>query len=64
MYLLSILAETGPEGIMTNQNPEFKQFKKRLEGESLVVGQYSLQPVAQVAGWHITAKGETGQGCI
>jgi ADP-ribosylglycohydrolase len=47
---------------MTNQNPEFKQFEKRLEGESVVVGEYSLKPVAQVAGWHMTAKGETGQG--
>lgn len=47
---------------MTNENPEFKQFKKRLEGESVLVGEYNLQPVAQVAGWHITAKGETGQG--
>jgi hypothetical protein len=62
LHLLSILAETGPEGSMTNQNPEFKQFKKRLEGESVVVGEYSLQPVAQVAGWHMTAKGQTGQG--
>jgi hypothetical protein len=62
LRLLSILAETGPEGIMTNQNPEFKQFEKRLEGEPVVVGEYSLQPVAQVAGWHMTAKGETGQG--
>ena len=47
---------------MTNQNPEFKQFEKRLEGEPVIVGEYSLQPVAQVAGWHMTAKGETGQG--
>jgi len=47
---------------MTNQNPEFKQFKKRLGGEAVVVGEYNLQPVAQVAGWHMTAKGETGQG--
>ena len=47
---------------MTNQNPEFKQFEKRLEGESVVVGEYSLQPVAQVAGWQMKAKGETGQG--
>ena len=62
LHLLSILAETGPEGIMTNQDPEFKKFEKRLEGESVVVGEYSLQPVAQVAGWHITVNGETGQG--
>ena len=62
VHLLSILAETGPEGNMTNQNPEFKQFEKRLEGESVVVGEYSLQPVAQVAGWQMKAKGETGQG--
>ena len=47
---------------MTNQNPEFKQFEKRLEGESVVAGEYSLQPVAQVAGWQMKAKGETGQG--
>jgi ADP-ribosylglycohydrolase len=62
LHLLSILAETGPEGIMTNQNPDFKKFEKRLEGESVVVGEYSLQPVAQVAGWQMKAKGETGQG--
>ena len=62
LHLLSILAETGQEGIMTNQNPEFKKLEKRLEGESIVVGEYNLHPVAQVAGWHITAKGETGQG--
>ena len=62
LHPLSILAETGPEGNMTNQNPEFKQVEKRLEGESVVVGEYSLQPIAQVTGWHITAKGETGQG--
>ena len=47
---------------MTNKDPEFKKFEKRLEGESVVVGEYSLQPVAQVTGWHMMAKGETGQG--
>ena len=47
---------------MTSQKPEFKQFEKRLVGESVVVGEYTVQPVAQVTGWHMTARGETGQG--
>jgi len=47
---------------MTSQKPEFKQFEKQLVGESVVVGEYTVQPVAQVTGWHMTAKGETGEG--
>ncbi len=47
---------------MTSQKPEFKQFEKRLVGESVVVGEYTVQPVAQVTGWHMTARGETGEG--
>ena len=47
---------------MTSQNPEFNQVEKRLEGESVVVGEYTLQPVAQVTGWHLTARGETAEG--
>ena len=47
---------------MTGQNPKFKKLEKRLEGDAMVVGEYTLQPVAQVTGWHMTAKGETGEG--
>ena len=47
---------------MTNQNPEFKKLEKRLEGQSIVVGEYTIQPIAQVSGWHMTAKGETAEG--
>ncbi|MFC1996806.1 hypothetical protein ACFLXI_04265 [Chloroflexota bacterium] len=47
---------------MTGQNPEFKKLEKRLEGESMVVGEYTVQPVAQVTGWYMTASGETGEG--
>ena len=47
---------------MTGQNPEFKKLEKRLEGESMVVGEYTLQPVAQVTGRYVTASGETGKG--
>jgi hypothetical protein len=47
---------------MTDQNPEFKKLEKRLEGEPLVIGEYTLQPVADVTGWHIAVSGETGQG--
>ena len=47
---------------MTDQNPNFKKLEKRLEGESMVVGEYTLQPVAQVTGWHMTARGETAEG--
>ena len=47
---------------MTDQNPAFKKLEKRLEGESMLVGAYSLQPVAQVTGWQLTAKGETAEG--
>ena len=47
---------------MTDQNPEFKKYEKRLEGEAMVVGAYTLQPVAQVTGWHATVSGETGRG--
>ena len=27
-----------------------------------MVGEYTMQPVAQVTGWHMTARGETGEG--
>jgi hypothetical protein len=47
---------------MSSQNPEFKQFEKRLVGEPMVIGEYSIQPVAQAAGWQLTARGETGEG--
>jgi hypothetical protein len=47
---------------MTSQKPKFKQFEKRLVGESVVVGEYTVKPVAQVTGWHLTVRGETGEG--
>ena len=47
---------------MTGQNPEFKKLEKRLEGESMVVDKYTVQPVAQVTGRYMTASGETGEG--
>jgi hypothetical protein len=47
---------------MTDQNPEFKRLEKRLVGEPLVIDEYSIQPVAQVAGWQLKARGETGEG--
>ena len=47
---------------MTGQNPEIKKLEKRLEGGAMVVGEYTLQPVAQVTGRYLTAKGETGKG--
>ena len=47
---------------MTDQNPEFKKFEKRLDGEPIVIGEYSVQPAAQVTGWQVTFSGETGQG--
>ena len=47
---------------MTSQNPEFNKIEKQLVGESIVVGEYTVQPVAQVTGWHMTARGETGHG--
>jgi uncharacterized spore protein YtfJ len=47
---------------MTDQKPKIKQFKKRLVGEPVVVGEYTLQPVAQVTGWYTTARGESGEG--
>ena len=47
---------------MTGQNPEIKKLKKRLEGQAMVVGEYTLQPVAQVTGRYLTARGETGKG--
>jgi hypothetical protein len=47
---------------MPSQNPKFKQVDKRLMGESVVVGEHIIQPVAQVKGWHLTARGETAKG--
>ena len=47
---------------MTDQNPEIKKFEKRLEGDPVVIGEYSVQPVAQVTGWHVTVSGEQGKG--
>ena len=47
---------------MTNQKPIFKQFEKRLEGDAVVVGEYTVQPVAQVIGRYMTARGESGEG--
>ena len=47
---------------MTDQKPEIKKYEKRLEGQPVAIGDYTLQPVAQVSGWHLTAKGETAQG--
>ena len=47
---------------MTNQKPKFKQLDKRLVGESVMVGDYTIQPVAQVTGRYMTARGETGEG--
>ncbi len=47
---------------MTSQNPEFKKVEKQLVGESVIVGEYTLQPVAQVTGWYMTARGETAEG--
>ena len=47
---------------MTSQNPEFKKYEKQLVGDSVVVGEYTVQPVAQVTGWHMTARGETAEG--
>ena len=47
---------------MSSQNPEFKQFEKRLVGDPLVIGEYSLQPVAQAAGWQLSARDETVEG--
>jgi hypothetical protein len=47
---------------MTGKNPEFKKLEKRLEGESIVVGEYTVKPVAQVTGRHVIARGETGKG--
>ena len=47
---------------MTSQKPGFKQYEKQLVGESVVVGEYTIQPVVQVTGWHLTARGETGEG--
>ena len=47
---------------MTSQNPEFNKIEKRLVGESIVVSEYTVQPVAQVTGWHMTARGETAEG--
>ena len=31
---------------MTDPKPEFKKLEKRLEGESIVVDKYTVQPVA------------------
>ena len=47
---------------MTDQNPEFNKLEKRLEGQPMVIGEYTVQPVAQATGWYMTASGETGQG--
>ena len=47
---------------MTSQNPDFKKFEKRLEGEPVVVGEYTIQPVAQAVGWRLTAQDETSKG--
>jgi len=47
---------------MTNQEPEFKPYEKRLVGEAVEIGEYSLQPIAQVTGRYMTASGETGDG--
>ena len=47
---------------MTSQKPEFRQLEKRLIGESVVVGEYTVQPVAQLTGRYMTAGGETGEG--
>jgi len=47
---------------MTDQNPKFEKFEKRLEGEPVVVGKYTIQPVARATGWHMMARGETGEG--
>jgi len=47
---------------MIDQKPKFKQFRKRLVGEPVVAGDYTVQPVAQVTGWYMKARGETGQG--
>ena len=47
---------------MTDQKPKVKQFEKRLVGEPVVVGEYTIQPVAQVTGWHMTGRGESGEG--
>jgi hypothetical protein len=62
LHFLSILSGEGAEVIMTNQKPEIKQIEKRLVGESLGIGEYTLQPVAQLTGRYLTARGETGEG--
>jgi hypothetical protein len=54
--------QTQMEVSMTDQSPEFKKLEKRLEGEPMVIGAYTLQPVAQVNGWQVALSGETGQG--